>query len=348
MKSFEEHIRELCALEGISGREDAVRGYLIDELKASPADMEWETDALGNLLVQVKGKHRAGCRLLFAAHMDEVGMLVTGATQEGYLRVTAVGGIDPRILFGKRVRVNGHPGVIGGKAVHHCTSEEKTAAPSLDEIRVDILASGREQALEWAPPGSPVVWDSVYTPLSGGYFKARALDDRAGCALLLELVRDIPERDFLLAFTVQEEIGLRGAKTAAFALEPDMAVVVDATTAADTVGVPSDKQVCRAGGGPVVSFMDGRTLYDRPLYELIRSLADQEGIPNQTKTLVAGGNDAGAIQSSRGGVRVAAISLPCRYLHSPACVLQEEDCRATAKLLKLLADGLCCGADGPR
>ena len=130
MKSFEEHIRELCALEGISGREDAVRGYLIDELKASPADMEWETDALGNLLVQVKGKHRAGCRLLFAAHMDEVGMLVTGATQEGYLRVTAVGGIDPRILFGKRVRVNGRPGVIGGKAVHHCTSEEKTAAPS--------------------------------------------------------------------------------------------------------------------------------------------------------------------------------------------------------------------------
>lgn len=171
MKSFEEHIRELCALEGISGREDAVRGYLIDELKASPADMEWETDALGNLLVQVKGKHRAGCRLLFAAHMDEVGMLVTGATQEGYLRVTAVGGIDPRILFGKRVRVNGRPGVIGGKAVHHCTSEEKTAAPSLDEIRVDILASGREQALEWAPPGSPVVWDSVYTPLSGWVFQ---------------------------------------------------------------------------------------------------------------------------------------------------------------------------------
>ena len=116
-----------------------------------------------------------------------------------------------------------------------------------------------------------------------------------------------PGRDFLLAFTVQEEIGLRGAKTAAFSLEPEIAVVVDATTAADTVSVPADKQVCRVGGGPVVSFMDGRTLYDRALYETIRSLADREGIPNQTKTLVAGGNDAGAIQPARTGVRVAAV-----------------------------------------
>ena len=342
MKTFEEHIRDLCSLDGVSGREDAVRGYLAGELQASPASLKLETDPLGNLLVRVQGKRRADRRLLFAAHMDEVGLIVTGATEEGYLRVTAVGGIDPRVLFGKRVWVGGHPGVIGGKAVHHCTAEEKTTAPSLDEIRVDLLASGREQALEWAPPGSPVTWDSTYTPLQNGVFKARALDDRAGCALLLELVREVPERDFLLAFTVQEEIGLRGAKTAAFSLEPEIAVVVDATTAADTVSVPADKQVCRAGGGPVVSFMDGRTLYDRSLYETIRSLADRENIPNQTKTLVAGGNDAGAIQPARTGVRVAAVSLPCRYLHSPSCVLRESDCRATARLLRLLSESLPC------
>ena len=335
-------LKELCELPGVSGCEDAVRAYILDKLGESPAEIDVRIDPLGSVIAEVTGKKRADTRLLFAAHMDEVGFLVTNATDEGFLRFTPVGGIDPRVVFGKRVRVGEHFGVIGGKATHQCSGEEKTNVPSLDDMLIDVGASSREEALVSAQPGDPVIFDGAYRELEGGLFKARALDDRAGCALLLELVREVPEYDIVLAFTVQEEIGLRGAKTAAFSVDPDVAVVVDSTTAADTAGVPSHKQVCRVGGGPVVSFMDARTLYDRPLYACIRRLAEENGIETQTKTMVAGGNDAGAIHQSRGGVRTAAVSLPCRYIHSSSCVLKKSDLEATRSLLLLLARELAC------
>ena len=216
----------------------------------------------------------------------------------------------------------------------------KKAAPTLDKLLIDIGADSREEAEKLVRPGDVAVFDSVFTKLEGGLFKAKALDDRAGCALLLELAGRTPRYDMVLAFTVQEEVGLRGAGAVAYAVQPDIAVVVDATTAADTAGVTSDKQVCRIGGGPVVSFMDKRTLYDKALYDRIRGLADQRKIPNQTKTVIAGGNDAGAIQTQCAGVRVAAVSLPCRYIHSASCVLHKKDVAATRELLQVLADAL--------
>ncbi|MCI8553523.1 MAG: M42 family metallopeptidase [Clostridiales bacterium] len=335
-------LQELCELPGVSGREEFVRESILNQLKRSPAEMRIQVDAMGNVIAYVTGKKRSPIRLLFAAHMDEVGFLVTGATEEGWLRFTPVGGMDSRVVFGKRVLVNGHPGVIGGKATHQCTGEEKQKVPDMDRMLIDVGAACREEALAIVQPGDPVVFDSGFLRLENGFFKARALDDRAGCALLLGLVDETPEFDMVLAFTVQEEVGLRGAETAAFSVEPDMAVVVDATTAADTMGIPEERQVCHIGGGPVVSFMDSRTLYDRALYTEIRRMAEENGIPTQTKTMVAGGNDAGAIHRSRGGVRTAAVSLPCRYIHSPACVLQERDLEETAALLRLLARELPC------
>lgn len=331
------HLKNLCALTGISGREDAVRDYLRAAVEAAPAQTTVTTDALGNLLVQVTGARRAARKLLFAAHMDEVGFLVTGITDEGYLRFTPVGGVDAAVVYGRRVLVNGLPGVIGGKAKHLCSEDEQKNVPAFSKLLIDIGAADRAQAETLVRPGDAAVFDSEWTALEGGRFKARALDDRAGCALLLSLLEETPPVDLTLAFTVQEEIGLRGAKTAAYAMQPDVAVVVDATTAADTVGVAADKQVCRVGGGAVVSFMDNRTLYDKALYDTILDAAAREGIKAQPKTMVAGGNDAGAIQLAGRGARVAAVSLPCRYIHSPSCVLAEEDIAQTQALLRVLA-----------
>lgn len=340
MISTFETVQRLSALEGVSGREHAVRDYILTQLTASPASIKVTVDALGNVIAHVDGHNRAARTLLFAAHMDEVGLMITGVTEDGFLRFAPVGGIDPSVLFGRRVLVNGHIGVIGGKAMHQCGGDDKKKAVAIDNLLIDVAAESREQATVIAQPGDVAVFDSDFTELENGLFKARALDDRAGCALLLNLVADIPVYDIVLAFTVQEEVGLRGAKTAAFAIQPDIAVVVDSTTAADVAGVPEDKQVCRVGGGPVVSFMDNRTLYDKRLFDHIFQTAGRIGVPVQTKTTVAGGNDAGAIQLSRSGVRVAAVSLPCRYLHSPSCVLSRDDVEATSLLLQALAGEL--------
>lgn len=334
------HLKALCSLEGVSGREDRVRAYILDALAQSAAEMDTRVDPLGNVLVWLKGRRRAARTLLFAAHMDEVGFIITGITEEGYLRFAAVGGIDTRVIFGKRVRVNGRTGIIGGKAVHLCSAEEKKKLPDVGELLIDVGASSREEAAAWVHPGDTAVFESEYTRLEGGLIKGRALDDRAGCALLLKLAEQTPEYDMVLAFTVQEEIGLRGARTAAFAVRPDVAVVVDATTAADTAGVAEERQVCRIGGGAVISFMDKRTLYDGELYRQILAIAEKNGLRAQPKTVVAGGNDAGAIQTAAAGARVAAVSLPCRYIHSPSCVLSKKDWNETLALLEKLAEEL--------
>lgn len=338
-----QELKVLCALEGVSGRESAVRAYIQEQLAACGA-VEWvKVDPLGNLLVQVRGQQRAEKKVLFSAHMDEVGLIVTGITDEGYLRIAPVGGVDPAVVYGKTVRVKGHLGIIAGKAVHQCDKDEKNTIPGFDKLLIDIGVYSREEAEKIVQPGDMASFDGELTDLGDGLCRGKALDDRAGCLLLLELIRRQPAYDFLAAFVVQEELGLRGAAVAGYTLQPDMAVAVETTTAADLAGVSPDKQVCHLGDGPVVSFMDGRTLYDVDLYNHIRRQADEAGIPNQTKTVVAGGNDAGAYQQAGIGCQVAAVSLPCRYLHSPACVLSWEDMESTARLLTLMADTLPAG-----
>ena len=329
------HLKKLCSLEGVSGREHPVREYILRVLQQSPADMSVRVDPMGNVLAHVKGRERAKHTLLFAAHMDEVGFMITGVTPEGYLRFTTVGGIDPKVVYGRSVRVGGISGVIGGKATHLCSADEKKQVPKPSELLIDIGAASKAEAL--VRPGDTAVFAGEFSRLEGGLVKSRAIDDRAGCALLLDLAEQTPDYDMVLAFTVQEEVGLRGAKAAAFGVQPDIAVVVDATTAADTVGVAADKQVCRVGEGAVISFMDKRTLYDADLYARILEIAKKKNIRAQSKTMVAGGNDAGAIQLAGRGARVAAVSLPCRYLHSPACVVAKRDMEQTLALLQELA-----------
>lgn len=334
------HVKELAALNGISGHEECVRDYVIAALKAYPRDVHWSVDALGNLLVEVKGENAPKRRVLFNAHMDEVGMVVIGITAEGMLRFANVGGIDEKVLVGRTVTVNGHAGVIGCGAMHLCAADTRNKAIEKDRLLIDIGVDSREKAEELVTIGDPVLFDSDFTPLQNGRFKARALDDRAGCALLLSLLEEPLPYDIALAFTVQEELGLRGATVAAYTMQPDVAITVETTTASDICGVKPGEEVCRMGEGAVVSFMDGRTLYDQELYRHIRAMADEKGIKTQTKTAVAGGNDAGAMQAAGRGAKVAAVSLPCRYIHSAGSVLCESDVEETRRLLCLLAHTL--------
>jgi len=331
-----ELLRELCGAHGISGREDAVREIILREIR--PLADSIEITPLGNVIAFKKGEKRPKTSLMLDAHMDEVGLMITDLTDEGLLKFSTVGGIDRRVLPGKTVWIEEKlPGVIGIKPIHLLEEDEKEKSIPLKDLYIDIGAGSREEAGQRVKPGDAAVFDSVFD-LSNGMIKSKALDDRAGCSLLIELMRDGLTYDTTFSFSVQEEIGLNGAKTAAFAAAPQAAIAVECTTAADVAGVERGRDVCRVGDGPVVSYMDRRTVYDRGFYKLAFEVAESAGINCQPKRAVAGGNNAGAIYSSRSGVRTAAVSLPCRYLHSPVGIISQEDYEEAKKLLAVLAE----------
>ncbi len=331
------YLEELCALDGISGDEGAVRGYIIAKIDGK---CEYTVDPLGSVIAYVKGRQPAKHRLLISAHMDEVGLIVTHICPDGCLRFGTVGGIDPRVLFGKRVFIGSEavPGVIGGTAVHNLSDEERKKAPSVSGMTIDIGCASKEQAEKLVRPGDSVIFDSDLLRFGDGMIRSKAIDDRAGCAIMLKMIEDGTEYDTVFTFVVQEEVGLRGATAAAYTADPEFAIVLESTTAADIPSSSGEKRVCEVGKGAVVSFMDRHTIYDKELYRLAFEEAERLGIPCQTKSVIAGGNDAGAIHVTRGGVRTAAISLPCRYLHSPSCVIAERDLESSYQLACGLAE----------
>lgn len=327
-------------LAGPSGDEEPVRTRIL-QLIEGYADCR--VDALGNIIAHKHGRERSRCHVMIDAHMDEVGLIVTGVTGDGFLRFDTLGGIDPKVLLGRRVLVGSTTGVIGCVPVHLLNTEQRNAVPGVSDMVIDIGAADREEALAVVGLGDTAVFDSAFVRFGDGLLKGKAIDDRVGCAMLIELLRRDAPFDFTATFTVQEENGLVGARTASFAVAPNVAVVLEATTAADVAGVPEEGQVCRVGRGPVLSVMDHHTIYDRKLVGLAQDVAEKEEIPCQLKQAVAGGNNAGAIHVSRGGVRTAALSLPCRYLHSAACVISQQDIQSTLRLAGSLLDALASG-----
>lgn len=316
-------LKELCALHGPSGAEEAVCDYIREQ--AAPYADEILTDTMGNLMILRKGKRDTGKTVMLAAHMDEVGFLVKRITEEGMVKFGFVGGIDPRVVIGRRVLFGKTRGVVGIKAVHLTRAAERRTMPRTDDLYIDIGASSKADAEAKVSLGDYGVFDTPFVEFGDGLIKSRAIDDRLGCAVLLTLLKEQPPADTWFCFTVQEEVGTRGAATAAYRLRPDACLVVESTTAADLADVPAHKQVCAVRGGAVLPFMDRGTIYDAGLFEMMRRAADKRGIKWQTKHMVAGGTDAGRIHQSRAGVRVCAVALPTRYIHSPACVGSVED-----------------------
>lgn len=336
-------LKMLCSLCGTSGREHAVRAYVLQALAemGMPADAV-RTDRLGNVLVHKKGASPAKKRVMFSAHMDEVALMVTQVNSDGTLSFDAVGGVNAGAVIGRQVQVGKDllPGVIGCKPVHLLSRDARKKPAEMSSLYCDIGTSSADETSKVVRPGDIIYFCENAKEFGNGSLVSKAIDDRFGCEILLSLLRqDLPyDTDF--AFVVQEEVGLRGAGVAAEQLDPDVAVVFEATTAADVPGSSGADRVCLLGAGAVISFADGRTIYDKALYDLAVSVCETQNIKWQSKTKIAGGNDAGAIQNAGSGARVLAVSVPCRYLHAPASVIRISDAEACETLAKALVSAI--------
>ena len=333
-------LKTLCALPGVSSFEDEVRDYIRN--RVAPYADSLRADAMGNLIVFKKGAKSTGNKLMLCAHMDEVGLIVRDITDEGYLKFSCVGGIDRRVLLGKQVMVGANkvPGIIGLKAIHMTTPEERKKVPPLTDYYIDIGAADQEQAQKLVELGDCCVFAGDVVEFGGGMLKAKAIDDRVGCAVLVKLLEEELPMDCTFVFTVQEEVGTRGAFGAAFSVTPEIAVVFEGTTAADNPALEEHTQVCWPGRGPVLSWMDGSAVYDRALFELLRGLAEANRVPWQMKHYLSGGTDAGAIQRTKAGVRVTGISAAVRYLHAPSSVASISDMEHMLTLARLFVQAV--------
>jgi endoglucanase len=327
-------LRELSEAVGVSGDEGDVRAILLDAVRGHVDEVK--VDALGNVLAFQRGTGRQRLGVMLAAHMDEIGLMVAGHDNDGFLRVRAVGGIDPRLLPGALLQVGSEhiPGVIGVKPVHLLKEEEGQRAPKVDDLVVDVGARGKDEAKRLAPLGTYAAFATRFREL-GPTVTGKAFDDRVGCAVLVELLRGERFRfDIHAAFTVQEEVGLRGARVAAYAIEPDCAFALEGTIADD---IPKDKDVSpttELGQGPAITVMDRSFIADRRLVRLLTTTAEALDIPYQIKQPGIGGTDAGAIQPARGGVPSVTVAVPCRYIHSPVALMSLDDFDNTARLMR--------------
>ena len=334
MKSI---LKALCAMDGVSGDEGVVRSNI--RAMVEPFADEIREDRQGNLCVLRRGSASGDTVRMVCAHMDEVGFIVNHIDDHGYLMISPVGGIDLRVAMGRRLRVHGQQrtvfGITGLTPVHLADEEERQKTPK--QLYLDIGASSHEEAETVVAVGDFATFVTEPADLGEGMFKAKAIDDRLGCAVMIELLRTQAPcaYDTWFVFYTREEVGGAGAKAASFALDPTEALVLEGTTAADVASVDGPKRVCCAGKGPVISYMDRSAIYNPEMFRQLLRLAADNGIQTQTKMLIAGGTDAGSITVSRAGIPCAGISAPVRYLHAPASVVSWADCEAILKLTAL-------------
>lgn len=330
MSGIFDMIKELSLINGASGREDKVREYIISKIEGK---CEYHVDNTGNIIAFKKGAKAAKNKVMIDAHMDEVGIIATYITDDGMIKFQTVGGIDPKVLMARQlVFENGTKGVTVAKPIHLLKSDEREKIPKIEDMCIDIGVSTKEDALKHVTPGMTAVFVSEYVEFGENRVKGKALDDRVGCAIMIDMILTGIEYDAYFSFSVQEEVGLRGATTATFGIAPDYAIALESTTAADIIDVPDHQKVCILGDGATVSFMDRSTLYSKEVFDIAFDVAKKNDIKIQTKTMVAGGNNAGAIHKSGVGVKTVAINVPCRYLHSPCCVSDKRDIEAVRKL----------------
>jgi endoglucanase len=329
-------LEKLSNARGVSGDESAVRTIIAEQLQKHVD--EYRVDALGNLIACKSGSRKGSSRLkiLLAAHMDEVGLLVTHIDRDGFLHFDKVGGIDDRILPGKAVNIGAQaiPGVIGFKPRHRSSVAERKQVVASHDLVLDIGATGKEQAARLVTPGDYVTFATTYSPIGENSVRGKALDDRAGCAMLLELVRETFPFDLYAAFTTQEEIGLRGARVAGYSVAPDFAIVLEATVCDDSPKQKETSPTTRLGAGPALTLADRRLIADKRLVRLLADTARDHKIPFQFKQPLVGSTDAGALHRTRAGVPSAVVSLPARYIHSPAAIISLDDFNNAVKLLR--------------
>jgi putative aminopeptidase FrvX len=328
-----ELLRELCETPGVPGREERLRAIVRREL--APLADEIRVDAMGNLVARQRGGGSG--RLMIASHMDEIGYLVRFIDDRGFLRLQALGGHDPRNMVGRRVMVCGATDLFGilypsRKPPHLMDEAERNRAPKVEEFFVDLglpVEAVREQVQVGAMVTMAPQWQEM-----GEAVSCKAMDNRLALYLMIEAVRRAEHHamDVYAVATTQEEVGLRGATTSAFGVEPDVGLALDVTIAADLPGLDEQDRVTALGGGTAIKIMDSASISHPKVVEFLRELAERRGIPYQMEILPHGGTDAGALQRARGGIPAVTLSTPCRYVHSPVEMVHRQDVEASIAL----------------
>jgi endoglucanase len=317
-------LEKLCNAFGVSGAETQVRD-LLQNVMSSHCNTT-QIDSMGNLICYKKGNKGYKNSIMLAAHMDEVGFIISGITNEGYLRFKTVGGIDIRVITAKSVVVGPQkiPGVIG-VIPPHLDEKENNATPKTGDLFIDIGAKDAEQAKKYINIGDYAGFDSKFMEFGSCLVKAKALDNRVGCYILTELANYIYAHDVYFSFTVQEEVGCRGAATAAYNVLPSVALVVETTTCSDVIGTEKEDYSTRLNQGAAISLLDRTSYSDKGIVKALVTTAKNNNIKYQYKQTTLGGNDAGTIHLTENGIRTGVISVPCRYIHSPSSVASKND-----------------------
>lgn len=324
-----ELIRKLVESYGPSGAEEQIRDVIQAEVEPLVDDVR--VDAMGSLIAHVKGNGE-GQRLLLDAHMDEIGVMVTYIDEDGFARFTRIGGVSPLTCIGSRVAFeDGKIGVVGIEQKR----DNADKVPKLEQLYIDVGATSRDDCP--VQVGDPAVFVRPFTA-QGTRLVSKAMDDRIGCAVLIEMLRRLDGSDELttgndlyVVFAVQEEVGLRGAHTSAYGIDPDMAIAVDVTGTGDT---PESKPMAvKLGQGPAIKVQDRGMIAHPRVRRLLERRAEDVGIPYQLEVLERGTTDAAAMQLARAGVPAGCLSIPCRYIHSPSEMVDEVDVENAVRLL---------------
>jgi putative aminopeptidase FrvX len=330
-------LKKLSDAPGVSGFEEEIREIIIDELKDHVDEVE--VDQMGNVITTRKGKPN-GKKIMLAAHMDEIGLMIRYIDKNGFIKFSKIGGINDQMLLNQEVTIHTDDGevtgVIGSKPPHRMKESERKKILDYENMFIDIGAKTKEEAEERVKLGDPITIKQEFTPL-GNFYKGKALDNRIGCAIMIEVMKRA-ETDATLygVGTVQEEVGLKGAKTSAFKLNPDMALALDVTIAGDHPGIKEEDAPAKMGKGPAVILVDasGRGLITHPMVKkLIITAGNEDVIPYQLEVSEGGTTDATAIHLTREGIPTGVISPPTRYIHTPVSVVDMEDVENAVNLI---------------
>jgi endoglucanase len=322
---------------GPPGFEDEPREILKEALEDDVDEVK--VDRLGNIFFRLRGDEERPLVML-AAHTDEVALLITHIDEDGFLRFHTLGGIPEREMPGQRFLFKGREGmikgIIGTKPPHIMKEEEKKKVVPMEDLFIDVGANSREEAeAKGCHIGMTGVFDVEFTKLGDGFIRGKAFDDRVGCVVMTETLRRLKGTgvNVVGVGTVQEEVGLRGARTAAWQIYPEYGIALEGTFAADVPGSAPHQRSTSVGKGPVITIADRSVIAHPRIVKTMLEVAEEEGIPNQFKKVPRGGTDAGAIHLVKGGVPSGTLSCPCRYIHGPSAITHVEDIENAIKLL---------------